>query len=78
MLVPVEPAVKVTLVGLNVNVIPVEAGETVADRATLPANPWLVKGIVDVAEPPAVKLAGVAALAAIVKPAPTVSVTVAV
>jgi hypothetical protein len=77
-LVPVEPAVRLTLVGLNVNVMPVAAGATVADSATLPVNPWLVRVMVEVAEPPAVKLAGVAALAAIVKPAPTVSVTVAV
>jgi hypothetical protein len=77
-LVPVEPAVRLTLVGLNVKVMPVAAGETVAERATLPANPWLVRVMVDVAKPPAVKLAGAAALAAIVKPAPTVSVTVAV
>jgi hypothetical protein len=77
-LVPVEPAVRLTLVGLNVNVMLVAAGATVADSATLPVNPWLVRVMVEVAEPPAVKLAGVAALAAIVKPAPTVSVTVAV
>ena len=60
------------------NVIPVAAGETVADSATLPVNPLLLRVIVEAAEPPAVKLTGVAAPAAIVKSAVTVRVTVAV
>jgi hypothetical protein len=77
-LVPVEPEVRLTLVGTKMNVIPVAAGATAADSATLPVNPWLVRVMVEVAEPPAVKLAGVAAPGPIVKPAPTVSVTVAV
>ena len=64
--VPVEPGVRLTLVGANVNVIPVAAGDTVADRATLPVKPLLLRVIVEVADPPAVKLAGVAAPAAIV------------
>jgi len=66
------------LVGENANVIPVAAGDTVAERATLPVNPLLLAVIVEVAEPPAVKLAGVAALALIVKSAVTITVTVAV
>jgi hypothetical protein len=76
--VPVEPEVRLMLEGANVNVMPVAAGATVADSATLPANPELLAVIVEVAEPPAVKLDGVAALAAIVYPPPTVTVTVAV
>jgi hypothetical protein len=61
--VAVKPGVRLTLVGANVKVIPVAAGDTVAERATLPVNPMLLTVIVEVAEPPAVKLAGVAALA---------------
>ncbi len=76
--VAVEPGVRLTLVGAKVNVIPVAAGETVADSATLPVNPLLLRVIVEAAEPPAVKLTGVAAPAAIVKSAVTVRVTVAV
>jgi len=76
--VEVEPGVRLTLVGAKVNVIPVAAGETVADSATLPVNPLLLRVIVEAAEPPAVKLTGVAAPAAIVKSAVTVRVTVAV
>jgi hypothetical protein len=70
--------VRLTLVGLNVKVMPVAAGATVADSATLPVKPALVRVTVDVAELPARKLAGVAALAAIVKSAVTVTVTVEV
>jgi len=66
------------LVGANVNVIPVAAGATVADRATLPVNPRLDAVIVEVADPPATKLAGVAAEAATVKSPTTVNVTLAV
>ncbi len=76
--VAVEHGVRLTLVGAKVNVIPVAAGETVADSATLPVNPLLLRVIVEAAEPPAVKLAGVAAPAAIVKSAVTVRITVAV
>jgi hypothetical protein len=76
--VPVEPGVRLTLVGTKVNVIPVAAGETVADSATLPVNPRLLTVIVEVAEPPAVKLAGVAAPALTVKSPTTVTVTVPV
>jgi len=76
--VPVEPGVRLMLVGLNAKVIPVAAGETVADNATLPVKPRLLEVIVEEAEPPAVKLAGDAALAAIVKSAVTITVTVAV
>jgi hypothetical protein len=49
-LVAVEPGVRLTLVGANVNVIPVAAGATVADRATLPVNPRLLTVIVEVAD----------------------------
>jgi hypothetical protein len=49
-----------------VNVIPVAAGETVADRATLPVNPRLLAVIAEVADCPALILAGVATPAAIV------------
>jgi hypothetical protein len=76
--VAVEPAVRLTLVGANVKVIPVATGDTVADNATLPVKPRLLAVIVEVADPPAVKLAGVAALAEIVKSPTTVTVTVAV
>jgi hypothetical protein len=73
--VPVEPGVRLMLVGANVNAIPVAAGETVADRATLPVNPRLLAVMVEVAEPPAVKLVGVAAPATIVKSPTTVIAT---
>ena len=56
--VAVEPGVRLTLVGANVNVMPVAAGATVADSAMLPVKPRLLTVIVEVAEPPAVKLAG--------------------
>jgi len=59
--VPVEPGVRLMLVGANVNVIPVAAGETVADSATLPVKPRLDDVIVEAAELPATKLAGLAA-----------------
>ncbi len=66
--VGVPPAVRVTGVGANEKVMPVAAGETVADSATLPAKLFrLVRVMVDVAEPPAVKLAGLAAPADIEK-----------
>ncbi len=64
--VPVEPAVRLILVGAKVKVIPVAAGDTVADSATLPVKPRLLAVIVDVADPPAVKLAGDAVPADIV------------
>jgi len=62
--VAVEPGVRLRLVGAKVNVIPVAAGETVADSATDPVKPRLLAVIVEVAEPPAVTLDGLAALAA--------------
>jgi len=65
----------VTLDGLNEKVMPVAAGETVAESATDPAKFWLVRDIADVAELPATKLEGVAAPADIVKSA-TVTVTI--
>ena len=76
--VPVEPGVRLMLVGANVKVIPVAAGDTVADRATLPVKPRLLAVIAEVADPPAVKLDGVAAPAEIVKSPTTVTVTAAV
>jgi len=76
--VPEDPRVRLILVGANVNVIPVAAGATVADRATLPVKPRLLEVTVEVAEPPATKLAGVAAPTATVKSPTTVTVTVAV
>jgi hypothetical protein len=54
------------LVGLNVKVMPVAAGATVADSATLPVKPRLLTVMVDVADWPAVKLGGLAADAATV------------
>jgi hypothetical protein len=77
-LVPVEPGVRLILVGANVNVMPVAAGATAAESATLPVNPRLLAVIVEVALLPATKLAGVAAPAAIVKSPTTVIETVAV
>ncbi len=63
--VPVPPAVKVTGFTLNEKVRPV-TGE--AARSTLPAKLFrLVSVMVEVAELPATKLAGVAVLAEIVK-----------
>ncbi len=56
--VAVDPGVRLTLAGANVKVMPVAAGATVADSPTLPVNPRLLTVIVDVAELPAVKLAG--------------------
>ena len=77
-LVAVDPGVRLTLVGANVNVIPVAAGATVAESATLPVNPRLLTVMVEVADWPAVKLAGVAAPAVTLKSAVTTRVTVAV
>jgi hypothetical protein len=76
--VPVDPAVKLMLVGLNVKVIPVAAGETVAESATLPVKPRLLAVMVEVAELPETALAGVSALAASPKSLVTVTVTVEV
>lgn len=71
-LVPLELGVKLTLVGEIVNVIPVAAGDAVAESATFPVNPRLLRVIVEVAEVPARMLAGEAALAEIVKSPVTV------
>jgi hypothetical protein len=76
--VAVEPGVRLTLAGAKVNVMPVAAGATVADNATLPVKPRLLTVIVEVADPPAVKLGGVAAPAATGKSPTTVMLTVAV
>ncbi len=64
MLVADEPGVRLTLAGAKAKVMPVAAGAPVADSATLPVKPKLLTVIVEVADPPAAKLAGVAALAA--------------
>jgi len=72
--VAVDPGVRLTVAGAKVNVIPAAAGETVAPSETVPVSPLLLTVIVEVADPTAVKLAGVAALAATVKSAVTTSV----
>jgi hypothetical protein len=76
--VAVEPGVRGTLAELKVVVNPLAAGDTDAESATEPVNPELVRVQVEVAEPPATKLGGVAALHESEKSAPTVIVTVAV
>jgi hypothetical protein len=76
--VAVEPGVRLTLAGANVKVIPVATGATVAESATLPVKPKLLTVIDEVADPPAVKLGGVAAPAATVKSPTTVMLTAAV
>lgn len=64
--VPLPPAVRVTVGGANANVIPVAVGEDEPDRVTVPAKLlMLVNVTVDVAEPPAVMLAGLGAVAVI-------------
>ncbi len=66
--VPVPPAVRVTGFMLNEKVTPVTGAVVKAARFTLPAKPFrLVSVMVEVAELPATKLAGVVALAEIVK-----------
>ncbi len=76
---PVPPAVNATEFTLSEHVGPfVTTGETVAASETLPVKPRLPNVIVDVAEPPATKLAGVAAPALMVKSGVTVTVTMAV
>ncbi len=68
--VPVPPAVKVTGVMLNEKVRPVTGRVVDAARFTLPAKLFtLVSVMVEVAELPATKLAGFAALAEILKSA---------
>jgi hypothetical protein len=42
--------VRLILVGTKVKVIPVAAGDTVADNATLPVKPRLLAVIVEVAD----------------------------
>jgi hypothetical protein len=76
--VPVEPGVRLMLVGANVKLIPVAAGDTVADSATLPVKPRLFAVMVDVVELPEAIVGGLAALAVSWKSAAFVSVTVAV
>lgn len=76
--VPLEPGVRGMLVGAKVKLMPVAAGETVAESATLPVKPRLLAVIVEVADCPEVIVLGVAALAASVKSAAIVIETVAV
>ncbi len=78
--VAVPPAVKVTGLMLNEVVSPVTGVAVDPVSVTLPAKPfWLVSVMVDVAEPPATKLAGVAAPALIPKfGCSTITVVVAV
>ncbi len=74
--VPVPPAVKVTELTLNEVVRPVTGVAVDAVSVTLPANPfWLVRVMVDIAEPPATKLAGLAALAEMPKSGTDANVT---
>ncbi len=75
--VPVPPAVNATGLTLNVSVRPVTGAAVEAARDTLPVKPKLFNVMVDVADPPATNVAGVAAPAAMVKPWATVTVTVA-
>ncbi len=64
----VPPAVKVTVLGLNEKVRPITGTVVDAARVTLPAKLFrLVTVMVEVAVLPATKLAGVAALAEILK-----------
>lgn len=66
--VPVPPAVRVTGFTLNEKVRPVTGAVVDAARFTLPAKLFrLVSVMVEVAELPATKLAGVVALAEILK-----------
>ncbi len=75
---PVPPAVKATGFTLKVKDRPVTGVAVDAARLMLPVKPRLFNVMVEVAELPATKLAGVAALAAMVKSGTTVKVTVAV
>ncbi len=75
--VPVPPAVNATGFTLKVRVRPVTGVAVDPANVMLPVNPRLFKVIVDVADPPATKLAGVAAPAVMVKSGVTVIETVA-
>ncbi len=76
--VPVEPGVRLMLVGANVKLIPVAAGDTVADNATLPVNPMLLAVMVEIVELPEAIVGGLAALALNWKSGAIVTVAVAV
>jgi len=79
--VPDPPAVKVTLVGTKVKVMPVAAGEDVAVRATDPEKLLILVSVtVEVAELPATMLLGLGTVAVIpiFGGCPTTKVTVAV
>ncbi len=75
--VPVPPAVNATGLVPKVNVRPVTGVAVDAASEMLPVKPRLPNVIVDVADPPATKLAGVAAPAAMVKSGVTMTVTMA-
>ncbi len=74
--VALDPAVRLTLVGLTATDRPVAVGETDAASETVPVNPMLPTVIVDVVEPPA-RTVAVVGLAVTVKSEVTVTVTVA-
>ncbi len=74
--VPVEPGVRLMLAGANVKVMPVAAGATVAESATLPVKPRLLAVMVEVCDPPAVNGGRPAGFAARLKSAVTLTVTV--
>ncbi len=73
---PVPPAVNATGLVPKVKVRPVTGVAVDAASEMLPVKPKLFNVMVDVADPPATKLAGVAAPAAMVKSGVTVTVTV--
>ncbi len=75
--VPVPPGVNATGLVPKVNVRPVTGVAVEPARVMLPVKPRLPNVIVDVADPPATKLAGVAAPAAMVKSGVTMTVTMA-
>ncbi len=75
--VPDPPGVNATGFTLKVSVKPVTGVAVDAAREILPVKPRLPNVIVDVAEPPATNVAGVAAPALMVKSGVTVIETVA-
>ncbi len=76
--VPVPPGVKLMVATLSEAARPVAEGETDAVRPTLASRPRLLRVMVEVAEPPAMKLLGLAGLAEMVKSGVTVTVRMAV
>ncbi len=74
---PVPPGVNATGLVPKVKVRPVTGVAVEPARVMLPVKPRLPRVIVDVAEPPATNVAGVAAPALMVKSGVTVTETVA-